>query len=234
MTNDSQLITAFVPCRAGSQRVLHKNTRPFAGFDNGLFEIKLRQLLSCSRINRIVMSTNDEKIISIARSFADPRITIHKRDDNLASSETSNDDLAAHATDLITEGHILWTHVTSPFAGRDVYEKVIESYFTKLNEGYDSLVTCKRIQGFLWQGGEPLNYDRTIEKWPRTQTLEPVYEIDNAVFFVSAQVSMANQDRIGFRPYLYELAELESVDIDYEDDFNFAESLVRNKLISLP
>lgn len=37
-------IIAFIPARAGSERVTYKNTRPFAGFEGGLLELKLNQL----------------------------------------------------------------------------------------------------------------------------------------------------------------------------------------------
>jgi CMP-N-acetylneuraminic acid synthetase len=63
-------IVAFVPCRAGSERVLNKNTLPFAGDAHGLTGIKLKQLLACAAIDRIVLSTNDARVIEIAMRYA--------------------------------------------------------------------------------------------------------------------------------------------------------------------
>ena len=39
------MITAFIPCRAGSERIAKKNTKLFAGKEGGLLAIKLEQLL---------------------------------------------------------------------------------------------------------------------------------------------------------------------------------------------
>ena len=60
-------ISCFLPCRKGSERVLNKNTRKFAGYEFGLTEIKLNQLLKTQLIDEIVLSTNDESIIEYAR-----------------------------------------------------------------------------------------------------------------------------------------------------------------------
>ena len=43
MSSDS--IAVFLPVRKGSKRVENKNTKPFAGFQNGLLELKLKQLI---------------------------------------------------------------------------------------------------------------------------------------------------------------------------------------------
>ena len=34
------MITAFLPCRKGSQRIPDKNVKPFAGIEGGLLKIK--------------------------------------------------------------------------------------------------------------------------------------------------------------------------------------------------
>ena len=47
------------------------------------------------------------------------------------------------------EGHILWTHVTSPFIGPDVYDRIIETYFENIDHN-DSLMTVTKLQKFIW------------------------------------------------------------------------------------
>jgi len=60
------MITAFLPCRSGSQRVPEKNTKDFAGVKGGILHIKLNQLLKSKRINAIILSTDDPKAQEIA------------------------------------------------------------------------------------------------------------------------------------------------------------------------
>ena len=61
-------ITAVVPSRKGSQRVKNKNFKPFAG--KNLLELKLEILKNISLIDDIVVNTDSQTAISIAkRSF---------------------------------------------------------------------------------------------------------------------------------------------------------------------
>jgi len=219
-------LSVFLPCRKGSERIPKKNIKPFADFENGLIAIKLGQLAKVESVSNIVLSTNDEKILEYAQSLHHPKIQTHKRIESLSSSQTSTDQLVGHALELIPEGHILWTHVTSPFLNAQAYEEIIGAYFNKLNQGYDSLMTTNLIHSFLWNEVGPINYNRALEKWPRTQTLEPIHEINSGVFLASVAIYRELQDRIGVNPYLYPLDKIQGFDIDWEDDFKVAEAII--------
>lgn len=232
MSSPADPISAFLPCRKGSERVPRKNVKAFGRFTNGLIEIKLKQLLGCPEIDQIVLSTDDDEIIEYAKMLREPRLKIHRRESRLASSETSTDDLVQHARDLIGRGHILWTHVTSPFVNEGEYSKVINEYRRRIAVGYDSLMTVTPLHGFLWNDAGPINYDRATEKWPRTQTLEPIYEINSAVFLASVNVYDAARDRIGSAPFLYSLDRVTAWDIDWPDDFTIAEQLMLSRRVS--
>jgi len=229
----SELISCFLPCRKGSERVPRKNIKPFANFANGLIQVKLKQLLACRLVDNIFVSSDDDEILAYAAGLNEARIVLHERDGFLASSQTSTDALVGHAHSLISEGHILWTHVTSPFISENIYEEIIRCYQKNLDENYDSLMTTTELHGFLWQGGKPLNYDRMLEKWPRTQTLEPVHEVNSGVFLASAEIYRSDNDRIGSRPYLYKLNKLISSDIDWPEDFALAECMVEKGLVRI-
>lgn len=219
MTN---VVNVFLPMRAGSERVLKKNTRTFAGVQGGLCKIKLGQLLSCSLINRIVVSTDDQEVVDIASGFNSEKITIVKRPVNLASSETSTDSLIKYVPKIMPDAHILWTHVTSPFIDRDIYDALIKQYLSNLCE-FDSLMTVTKFQKFIWNNDHPINYDRKREKWPRTQTLQTLWEVNSGAFLASAAIYKKHADRIGKQPYLYELREENSFDVDWPADFQMAE-----------
>lgn len=219
-------IAVFLPCRAGSERVKDKNTRPFASYPLGLVQLKIEQLLRCEFVRRICLSTNDPKVIGVAAGFSDSRIDIDHRPDPLCSSLASTDDLVRHAAGLFQDDEmILWTHVTSPFVGPEVYQDAIRVYEAKLEEGYDSLMSVSEIRKFVWDAQGPVNYDRTVEKWPRTQTLPVLYEINSAIFISSRQNYVKHSDRIGRRPFLLPLDQWSALDIDWEDDFLLGEQV---------
>lgn len=135
--------------------------------------------------------------------------------------------------DLIKEGHILWTHVTSPFVTGPIYDEMIAAYRTALAEGYDSLMATTLIHGFLWDRNGPINYDRSVEKWPRTQTLLPLHEINSAAFLTSAEVYAAQDDRIGKNPFKFGMDKITGMDVDWPADFLIAESMVLQKIAEL-
>ena len=218
-------LSVFLPCRKGSQRVPKKNIKSFAGYKNGLVELKLKQLNNVNEIDCIVLSTDDEQIIKFANSLNNSKIKVHKRESSLASNEASTDNLVSHALSLIPKGDILWTHVTSPFINSKLYRDIIKKYFSVLNKEYDSLMTVTSIRSFLWNYKGPINYSRRIEKWPRTQTLNPLFEVNSGIFLANAEIYKKENDRIGSKPFLYELNKFEGFDIDENEDFEIANIL---------
>ena len=219
-------ITAFLPCRKGSERVLKKNTRPFAGRINGLLEIKLTQLLAVEELDEIVVSSNDPEVLEYAEGLTSARVRTHHRENSLGSSATSTDALVGHALALIPDGHILWTHVTSPFFGSRQYTDCLRSYRDGLAKGFDSLMTVTELHSFLWNLQGPVNYDRNLEKWPRTQTLAPLFEVNSAVFLYSAYGYAHTNDRIGKAPLLHPTSRIEGLDIDWPADFEVAQAML--------
>lgn len=217
-------VIAFLPCRKGSQRVKNKNVRDFAGISGGLTYIKISQLLKVKEIKTIVISTNDEEVKTIAKSFDDKRIVIDNRPDYLAESSTSTDELIAYVPKIIESGLVLWTHVTSPLVNEDVYSEAIKRYFENIRI-HDSLMSVTKIQKFIWNQNGPISYDRLKEKWPRTQTIDPLYEVNSAIFIADIEIYKNIGDRIGKKPLLFKTSEKQSFDIDWEDDFEIAEVL---------
>lgn len=219
-------IIAFLPCRSGSERVKAKNTRTFADVEGGLTRIKIQQLLQCPEIDSVIVSTDDSEVADICQQAAassNKPLKILKRPPHLAASSTSTDDLICYVSEIIPEGIVLWTHVTSPFINEDTYTDVIKTYRNQANNNYDSLMSVTRLQKFIWNKDSPINYDRATEKWPRTQTLEPLYEVNSAIFMAPTNVYAKQQDRIGKRVYLYDLTPSQAMDIDWEEDFLLAE-----------
>ncbi|MDC9565595.1 MULTISPECIES: acylneuraminate cytidylyltransferase family protein [unclassified Pseudoalteromonas] len=219
------MITAFLPCRKGSQRIPDKNVKPFAGIEGGLLKIKLDQLLGCSSIDSILVSSNDDRVLEFVKKINDSRVIIDHRPEHLGNSSTTTDELIRYVASLVHEGDILWTHVTSPFMTEEDYSSIIRTYFEQLNHGYDSLMTVLKLQGFIWNKNNPVSYNRADLKWPMTQNIEPLYEIDSGAFLSSVDNYRQFNDRIATKPYLLEQDKLKSVDIDWPNDFILAELL---------
>merc|ERR1712137_27659 len=181
------------------------------------------QLQLSKLVDEIVLSTNDERILDFASGSGLSKLRIDERPEHLGSSETSTDDVVKYVPSIIPEGDIMWTHVTSPFIDENDYDEYISTFEIKKQNGYDSLMTVKKIQTFLWNKSGPVNYAREQEKWPRTQTIEPIYEVDSGAFIATRDSYTKYNDRIGIKPFLYPQDSIKSLDIDWPEDFELAQ-----------
>ena len=227
----SEKIAFFLPTRKGSERVKSKNTRPFAGIEGGLVENKIKQLLATKHIDEILFSSNDEMCIAIAEKYAsDSRLRIIPRPNELCLSTTNLQDLICYVPTITNADHILWGHVTTPLVEAKVYDTAIEQYLSKITKGYDSLVSVKELKNFLLNQEGKLVNNTTDIPWPRTKDLEPLYEINHAIFLAKRSVYTEQKNRIGQKPLLYIMDEIHSKDIDWEEDFKIAEIMYKTLL----
>ncbi len=229
-------ISIFLPTRKNSERVVNKNTRDFAGIEGGLLKIKLEELLKISEVDEVVLSTNDDESITIASGFNDPKLKIIRRPDELCLSETKLSDLISYVPTIIQNEIICWTHVTSPFLTHKDYEHALAVFIKDLDaKKSDSLASVSKIQQYIWDNEQKkmVNFDMSHGNWPRTQDLNPLYEINNAIFITTRNNYVRHNNRISSNMSIYELDKIKSFDIDWEDDFRLAEILyksIHNKL----
>ena len=87
-------LVAVVPIRKGSQRVKHKNFRPFA--DKNLLIHKIEMLKKLDFIDEIIINTDSTKAISIAKRLG---VKYFRRDDYFASSKCLNSDFWKNVAD---------------------------------------------------------------------------------------------------------------------------------------
>ncbi len=200
---------------------------------SGLLELKLLQLSRVTDLDEIIVSTNDDDISRCAlrmSSEVDSRITVDHRPAELATSVTPMSRFIRYCSTLRDEGVILMTHVTHPFVSSSVFNTLIQSWDNARQNGHDSLVTVTRIHKFLWDASGPYNYDSAIEKWPRSQDLKPLFEINHAAYILPIAVMRECDDRIGRNPFLHELPESIVMDVDWDDQFTLVEDVALGRI----
>lgn len=218
-------VAFFLPTRKGSERVMNKNTRPFAGIEGGLVENKLRQLIGTKYVDEIIFSSNDETCIAIARKFKDERLRIIERPAELCLSSTNLHDLIRYVPTITDADHILWGHVTTPLCSADFYDSAIKLYLEKLDEGYDSLVGVTEMKNFILNKEGKIINNTTDIPWPRTQDLDPLYPINHTMFLAKRKTYKEQANRLGSNPFLFVMDSLHSYDIDWPEDFDICETL---------
>lgn len=223
-------VAFFLPTRKGSQRVKNKNTRPFAGIEGGLVENKIKQLIQTKNIDEIILSTNDECCIEIAKKYTSvcDRLKIIERPNELCLDTTNLQDLICYVPTITNAEHILWGHVTTPICGAKEYDKAIELYKSKIHEGIDSLIGVTELKNFLLNKEVKLINNTTPLPWPRTQDLESLYEINHTMFMAKREVYETLKNRIGNNPVLHIMDKMNSFDVDWEEDFAIAEVIYKS------
>lgn len=181
-------VTAIIPCRLGSQRVVNKNTRPFAGFNHGLLELKLQQLAAATAIDEIVVSTNDPVVaayIESVRSTLDKLLILDRRPDEYAADD-SLQGLIGYLSKTVDTDIIAWTHVTSPLFDAPLYDAALYAYTQALEyQSADSLMSVDVAQTFALRSGAWISHDSTVKRWPRTQDLEKIFLVNSALFVIA-------------------------------------------------
>lgn len=115
----------------------------------------------------------------------------------------------------------VYAHATAPFIAVDTMKQCIEA----VQSGeFDSAFCAVKLQDYLWQDGEPLNFDAT--NLPRTQDLKPIFQETSGVYVFTKEVFEKYHRRIGKKPFIKEVSFKEAVDIDNPEDFDLAEALV--------
>ena len=220
-------LNAFLPVRRGSERVKNKNTKPFNGSGQSLLQIKLDQLLSVASLDRIIVSSNDDEALSQANDMGNPRIVLDSRPEKLCLSSTPVKHLTEYVAQVCNSEMILWTHVTSPFFAKEQYTQAIKSMSFSLESGYDSLATVTPLYEFMLdQQQDPLFDSENWKNWPRTQDLKPFFHFNFAAF-IGYRMTFETGARLGAKPFFLSCEEMESFDIDTEQDWKLAQCIDR-------
>ena len=213
---------AVVPMKLNNQRLPQKNIKPFT---NGkpLCHYVLATLLSVEEIDNIYVYCSNPDI----QEYVPSGVSCLRRSSLLDRDTTSmNEVLQSFASDVFADVYIL-AHATAPFIKRSSIEKGLQAV---TSEAYDSAFTVKKVQDFLWRNGVPFNYD--LDKIPRTQDLPVLYMETSGFYIYRREVISTWNRRIGKNPRMIEVSEIESIDIDEEEDFIMADAIYNHVILN--
>lgn len=214
-------IVAVVPMKLNNQRLPQKNTKPFT---NGkpLCHYILSTLLKINAIADVYVYCSNPAIID----YIPEGVHYLKRSTQLDTDSTKmNAVLSAFAEDVPADIYVM-THTTAPFISGISIEKGLNAV---VSGKYDSAFAAKKLQDFLWRDGKPFNYQ--LDQIPRTQDLPIIYEETSGFYIYRNSVITDMKRRIGNSPYIVEVGEIESIDIDEAEDFEIADAIF-NHIIS--
>ena len=208
---------AFVPIRLNSTRVAGKNLKDLGG--KPLMCYVLETLSKVHGVDEVYVYCSNEDVIP----YLPQGVKFLKRPEFLDRDETLGKEIYEEFTKTVDADIYILAHTTSPFLKVETFENAL--YKVKC-EGFDSAFSAEKIQTFTWYKGKPLNYD--LKEIPRTQTIEPVFVETSAFFMFKRDVWKIHKQRIGFKPYMALVDKVEGVDIDWPEDFEFAEKILES------
>ena len=208
------LVTAIMPIKLKNERCPGKNTRLLGQKPLLHYELDtLKESGLCSSIN--VYCSSDDIV-----PFLPEGVNFVKRPEflDLPSSNFTqifSEFMAGHDSDIY-----VYAHATAPYITLDS----VRACITAVTSGeYDSAFCALKLQDYLWQDGQPLNFDPA--NLPRTQDLKPIYQETSGIYVFTREVFAEHRRRIGSRPFIREVSFREAVDIDTPEDFRLAEIL---------
>lgn len=216
-------LTAIVPMRHSSERVPGKNYRDFAG--KPLFHHVVQTLLDCKQINQVVIDT-DSPIVIEQCAIVFPSVLVLERPEHLKDGTIPMNDVLLNTINQVPSEFYLQTHSTNPILSSETLSKGIAKFF-ELYPMHDSLFSVTRKHVRFWDSlARPINHNANILL--RTQDLPPIFEENSCFYLFTKEILERKHNRIGDRPFLYEIPEVEAQDIDVELNFIMAELLYKN------
>lgn len=224
-------ITAIIPIKHHSSRVPGKNYRLING--KPLYWYIIQTLLNTHEISQIVIDTDSPVIIDgIPKHFGtemnQKKVIVYGRPESLQGDDVSTNKLLINVIKELNlnSDHYIHTHTTNPLLSSHTISSCIHQF---INEGipneYDSLFTVKQYHTrFYKRDGTPINHDP--ENLIPTQELDPYFEENSCLYIAPKETILKYGRRIGNKPMLYVMSDIESTDIDWEQDFTLAQILL--------
>ena len=219
---------AIIPARQGSKRIPEKNTRLFKG--KPIIAYSIETALNASFIDKVIVSTNDEKTAEIAQSFGAevPFIRPEQYSHDLATTM----EVIHHAMNWFEDqgaqlSNICCIYATAPFIQKSVLE---QGYLAIQQKPFDFAFPVVPFESPI-QRALSRHSDGTVKMlYPehastRTQDFETTYHDAGQFYWGTAEAFRKQKPFFGPNTYSIVLPEECAQDIDTESDWKKAELL---------
>ena len=217
-----QKIVALLPMKAHSERVKGKNFKNFNG--KPLFNWMLDTLIAIKEIDHVIINTDAKEVLLENGLIETDRVIIRDRKQEICGDTISMNLIIEDDIDNIKADIYLMTHTTNPLITVNTVKGALKSFLKNLNNkdrNIDSLFTVDKIQNrFYREDCSAVNHDP--DNLLRTQDLEPWFEENSNLYIFTKESFNRTKARIGKKPMMYETPKFESIDIDTQDDWDFA------------
>lgn len=210
---------AFIPVKGKSERIKNKNLKLLCG--KPLFLHTLEKLSECEFIDEIFLDSESEEVFQAAENTSFKKF---KRDERLADNSTDGNKLFLNEIQATNADICIQVLCTSPFIKPETIKKGINVLIE--NEEYDSVILVKKEKLYTWNPETAVpGYD--INNIPNGIDLENTVAETTGLYIIRREAALKTGRRIGENPYFLEADSLEALDINYPEDFEIAELVMK-------
>lgn len=224
MSAPSGEIVAVIPARGGSKGVPGKNLRRVGGMP--LIGRAVAAARGASRVDRVVVSTDDAEIAAVAREWG---AEVVDRPSELSGDTASSESALLHALDALRARGIetdilVFLQATSPF----IDSADLDDAIGRVASGSDDVVfSAVESWGFLWRHGADgmtgINHDAT--RRPRRQDRRPEYLETGAFYVLDAAGFRVAKHRFFGRTGVALVEERHALEIDTAEQLRLASAI---------
>jgi regulator of RNase E activity RraA/CMP-N-acetylneuraminic acid synthetase len=212
-------IAAFLPAKGSSSRVENKNIRLLDG--KPLFLHMLEKLAMASFIDEVYLDTESEEIIAAA---SEANVRIMRRSPDLATNRTDGNQLFLNEVRHCDADICIQVLGTSPFIELETIVRGLDAI--RDSDEFDSALLVRRDRQYTWKNGRP---EYNLEHIPNSVDLPDTIIETMGLYIVKREVALRTGRRIGDHPFLIDASPLEAVDVNWPEDFRFAELIAAGK-----
>ena len=213
--------TAIIPVKKNSSRLPGKNMLTLG--NSSLLERKITQLKISGIADRIIVSSDSDEMLRIGLRMGVEAI---KRPDHFADESRSLSEFFRYIADLFDEQHMIWACVTSPFFDEKLMKEAKSIYEKKIGLDIDSLLTVYKFKHYLFDKEGPLNF-AVGSKHQNSQHLDTIDLFTNGILIAPKDGVKKWGYNFGPKPYRFYVNQVQSLDIDTEEDYEIAKAYQR-------
>lgn len=210
-------IDFIIPAKAHSERVKNKNWRPFHDGDS-LVDVTIKKLISAGApVSRIHVSSDSvDRLREVSERWG---VNTLQRIGLTANSVPLTDWIRSITAQVPGASDVAWCQVCDPMFYE--YRQCLEMW-PEVRKDHDSLVVCYPWRGYLMTGNQqPVGWSFGEHHTP-SQMLPQFHTMPFTFSLLTRSAIKATGYHVGRTPK-WHVSNGESVDIDTESDFEFAQ-----------
>lgn len=238
-------VLVVIPARGGSVRVPKKNIKILNG--KPLIAYAIEAAKNSKTVDRIIVSTDDGNIKDIAIKFG---VEVPFRRPAHLSEDVPTEDVVIHAVEWLNKNEQYFPDIVvcleppAPFRKPEHIDKCVQSIVA--DKTIDSAITVNDVRGNRPEWMVYVDKDNLIRpytdyfkkegeallRFPASQEFEKLYQSNGVVFACRVETLQKYKSLVGKKCAAVEIDYSEIFDLDYPEDFEICEILMKKRYVS--